>query len=95
MAVTRWSWGRPESAALLLQAGANLSMCNIYGENALHAAAMAGNKGCLALLITAGADTKLPSGGGKTARQLAKARGHAECESILARAESDSLTAND
>ena len=95
MEVARWSWGRPESAALLLQAGANLSMCNIYGENALHAAAMAGNKGCLALLITAGADTKLPSGGGKTARQLAKARGHAECESILARAESDSLTAND
>lgn len=95
MEVARWSWGRPESAALLLQAGADISVCNIYGENALHTAATAGNKGCLALLITAGADTKMASASGKTARQLAKARGHAECESILARAESDSLTAND
>lgn len=91
--LARWSWGSPESATELLAAGADLRTLNIMGENALHAAAISGNKACLALFIAAGVDTKSTTRNGKTPRQLATTNGHTDCVRLLQAAESNSLTA--
>ena len=91
--LARWNWSHPDSAALLIQAGADLHAVNILGENAIHAAAISGNKACLALFISAGVNTHCATNDGKTPRQLAKSYGHKDCEALLKEAETDSLSA--
>lgn len=92
--LARWNWSRPESASALLAAGADVRTLNIMGENALHAAAISGNKACLALFLTAGADTKSTTRAGKTPLQLAKSNGHKDCEHLLLEAEQSAISAN-
>lgn len=92
--LARWHWSRPESASALLAAGADVRTLNIMGENALHAAAISGNKACLALFLSAGADTKSTTRAGKTPLQLAKTNGHKDCEHLLMEAEQSAISAN-
>lgn len=91
--LARWNWSSPDSAALLIQAGADLNAVNIMGENAIHAAAISGNKACLALFISAGVNTNSATNAGKTPRELAKSYKHKDCEALLKEAETDSLSA--
>lgn len=92
--LARWNWSRPESASALLAAGADVRTLNIMGENALHAAAISGNKACLALFLAAGADTQSTNRSGKTPLQLAKSNGHKDCEHLLLEAEQSAMSAN-
>lgn len=93
--LARWNWSSPDSAAALIQAGADLHATNLMGETAIHAAAISGNKACLAFFISAGCNAKSATHAGKTPRQLAKTNGHKDCEDLLKDAETDSLSATE
>ena len=84
--VARWGWGSAESLKALLQAGAKVSDTNYIGENALHAAAAAGNKECLILLLEAGADPTATTRAGRTPLMVAEQYYQEPCARILRKA---------
>ena len=84
--VARWSWSNIESLQALLQAGAKVSDTNYLGENALHAAAAAGNQECVRILLEAGADPRATTRAGKTPLKVAEQYAQEPCAKLLRQA---------
>ncbi len=67
----------------LLEAGADVNIANRNGENALHAAAQAGNAGTVRKLLAAGANPLAVTNEGQTPLDIAKEENHEEIVALL------------
>jgi len=68
---------------ILLEAGAEVNVCQASGLTPLHSAAHHGNIEILILLLEAGADIHAKTEGGKTPAEIALANGHHDIARIL------------
>ena len=74
---------RPETAALLLDFGAEVDAPGLRGRTALHQAASAGHLDMLRLLLARGASRDVRDEDGATPLDLARANGHAAAARLL------------
>ncbi|AEF98775.1 ankyrin repeat domain-containing protein [Methylomonas methanica] len=87
---------RPDLLAYLLANGADLSVLDAYGNNALWAACFAESKECIALLISAGVDVDYQNPSGATALTYASSSGkHTVVEQLLHAGANPLLTTQD
>jgi hypothetical protein len=76
--------GRPELAALLLDAGADVKAADVDGTTALHRAAHGGQVGIARRLLDRGADVNAEAQGGLTPLLAARDNRHSEMERLIA-----------
>ena len=75
-------YGQPEVAKLLINAGADLEMCNNSGGTALHLACFFCQPEVVALLLNAGVDSHRTNGQEMTPLDLVNAKWNAELDGI-------------
>lgn len=75
--------GQGEAIRLLLDHGAGIGKCDIYGNTALHNATLYGQSGAVSLLLDYGADISVPNSDGKTALQLALEEDEGQAADVL------------
>ncbi|MCQ8104197.1 ankyrin repeat domain-containing protein [Methylomonas sp. SURF-2] len=87
---------RADMVAYLLRMGADLSVLDLYGNNALWAACFAESDACMALLIEAGIDIDYQNPSGATALTYASSSGkHAVVAQLLLAGANPLLTTQD
>ena len=72
-----------ETAALLIENGAEVNAKNKINLTPLHAAALSGDRGTVALLVDKGADVKARSKDGLTPLQMAEQKNHTDVIELL------------
>ena len=75
---------RPELAAMLIEAGADVRAADATGRTPLHAAAQGGQLALAKLLLDRGADVNAEEGGGLTPLLIARDQKHKDMEQLLA-----------
>ncbi|MCK9608902.1 MAG: ankyrin repeat domain-containing protein [Methylomonas sp.] len=87
---------RPDVLAYLLDNGADLSVLDLYGNNALWAACFAESNDCIALLISAGINVDYQNPSGATALTYASSSGkHTVVAQLLQAGANPLLTTQD
>jgi ankyrin repeat protein len=76
-------WGKPESAEILIKAGANSNIADFSGETPLFSVVESGNVDLARLMLSAGADPNVQNQSGKTAIYTAITNDDVEMVKIL------------